>query len=591
MNETIRQLGLATGPAPRAIAGRFDSIDAAMRRAVARGDVAGVVAMGATAQGEVYSGAFGHADLRTGAPMREDAVFWLLSMTKTITATACMQLVEQGKLRLDQEAREILPELANPQVLEGFDDDGRPRLRPARRPITIRHLMTHTSGYTYANWSAALTRYEQVTGMPDIASLRNAAFAAPLEFDPGERWEYGIGMDWIGKIVEQVSGQSLEVYFRENFFEPLGMKDSGFLMSSAQKRRVATLFNRQADGSLVAAPFEMPQRPEFFMGGGGAFSTPRDYMRLLRALLNGGELDGVRILRPETVASMMANHIGDLDVHEMRSAHPEVSNDFDQFPGEAHKWGLSFDINERPGPNGRSAGSASWTGLLNCYFWIDPVKKVAGALFTQILPCYDARVVALYGELERGIYRALDRRPSLRDALVGAWQLVSCRETDLETGEVFLPMGTEPDGLILYTPDGYMSAQLSAPARHGFASGDMYRGTAQEYVDAGASYLAYSGPYYVDEEERTIEHEMFVSLFPNWKGQRQARIAKLDGDELRLSPDRPHMFNGSLKSAEIVWRRATPNGWPDFEGRESRRGRIPFQEVAADLVAQNGGDQ
>jgi CubicO group peptidase (beta-lactamase class C family) len=164
-------------------------------------------------------------------------------------------------------------------------------------------------------------------------------------------------------------------------------------------------------------------------------------MRLLRALLNCGELDGARVLRRETVASMMTNHIGDLDVHAMRTAHPEVSNDFDQFPAAQHKWGLSFDINERPGPNGRSAGSVSWGGLLNCYFWIDPVTKIAGALFTQILPFYDARVVALYGELERGIYRALHPRASLRDALVGAWKLVSCRETDVETGDVFPPDG------------------------------------------------------------------------------------------------------------------------------------------------------
>ncbi len=395
--------------APTSRATRFGAIDAAMRTAVDTGAVAGVVAMAAGPAGTLYEGAFGTADAKTASPMASNTVFWLLSMTKAITATACMQLVEQGRLRLDQNASDILPELASPRVLDGFDPQGKPQLRSAKRPITVRHLLTHTSGYTYANWSAALTRYEQVTGLPDIASLRNAAFAAPLEFDPGDRWEYGISMDWVGKLIEQVSDQSLEVYFRENIFQPLGMSDSGFLLSSAQKRRVATLFNRQPDGRLVDAPFEMPQRPEFFMGGGGAFSTPRDYMRLLRALLAAGSLDGARILKPETVAMMMKNQIGDLRVHEMRTAHPEVSNSFDQFPGQPHTWGLSFDINERPGANGRSAGSVSWAGLLNCYFWLDPVKQVTGALFTQILPFYDARVVSLYGELERAIYRGLAR--------------------------------------------------------------------------------------------------------------------------------------------------------------------------------------
>ena len=388
---------------------RFGAVDKALHRAVEDRDVAGVVAIGATPNGIAFEGAYGKANIHQGTSMATDTVFWLLSMTKAITATACMQLIEQGRLRLDQTAGDILPQLASPKVLEGFDADGKPRLRPTKRPITVRHLLTHTSGYTYANWSEALTRYEQVTDLPDIATLRNAAFDAPLEFDPGDRWEYGISMDWVGKLVEEVSDQSLEIYFRENIFQPLGMKDSGFLIGSEQKRRVATLFNRQPDGTLAPAPFEMPQRPEFFTGGAGAFSTPRDYMRFLRALLNGGSLGGVHILRPQTVAMMMVNQIGELNVHEMRTAHPEFSNSFDQFPAQPHKWGLSFDINEQPGPNGRSAGSISWAGLLNCYFWLDPVKKVTGAMFTQILPFFDAKVTSLYGEFERGLYNGLER--------------------------------------------------------------------------------------------------------------------------------------------------------------------------------------
>ena len=148
---------------------------------------------------------------------------------------------------------------------------------------------------------------------------------------------------------------------------------------------------------------------------------------------------------------------------------------------------------------------------------------------------------------------------SLRDTLIGAWRLVSSVETDIKTGAVDRPLGDKPEGLILYTPDGYMSAQLSAADRPNFESGDMYRGKPQEYVAAGRSYLAYSGPYYVDEASRIVEHEMHVSLFPNWKGQRQARIVKLDAKELQLSTDRPLMFNGSLRMATITWTRANPN--------------------------------
>ncbi|MBZ9765344.1 beta-lactamase family protein [Mesorhizobium sp. CA6] len=403
--DTVSPALAATKPVASLLS--VSAIDAALRAGVSRDDVAGVVAMAATRNGLVYEGSFGRSNVATGAPMTADTVFWLLSMTKAFTATACMQLIEQGRIDLDDDAAKYLPELTAPQVLEGFAADGAPRLRPAKRAIKVRHLLTHTSGFTYSIWSEALSRYEQVTGMPDIATCKNAAFTAPLEFDPGERWEYGISMDWVGKLVEAVSDQSLEVYFRENIFAPLGMRNSGFLIGSEQKKHVATFQNRRADGGLEPAPFEMPQRPEFFMGGGGAFSTPRDYMTFLQALLNGGTLNGARILRPETVSLMMQNQISELNVHEMRSAHPSYSRSFDQFPGQPHKWGLSFDINTQPGPNGRSAGSISWAGLLNCYFWLDPVKHVTGALFTQILPFYDERVVALYGAFERELYAGL----------------------------------------------------------------------------------------------------------------------------------------------------------------------------------------
>src|ERR1700743_902590 len=200
----------------------FASIDLSLREAVDNGTVAGVVAMGATQRGLVYEGASGHANPQAGTAMTPDTVFWLLSMTKAITATACRKLIEQGRLRLDQPAGEILPELKSPQVLDGFDASGQPKLRPARNAITVRHLLTHTSGFTYSIWSENISRYEKVTGMPDIGYSMNGAFKAPLEFEPGERWQYGIGMDWVGKLVEAVTDQSLEVYFREHIFAPLG---------------------------------------------------------------------------------------------------------------------------------------------------------------------------------------------------------------------------------------------------------------------------------------------------------------------------------------------------------------------------------
>ena len=387
----------------------FAQIDNDLHRAVAAGKVVGIVAMAATAEGIVYEGQFGKRDLSSGQDITSESVFWLRSLTKAITASACMQLVEQGRIRLDQPMGEVLPELANPEVLEGFDASGKPRLRPAKRPITLRHLLTHTSGYTYSTWSDRLIAYQDATGIPDVVTCKNASFATPLEFDPGERWQYGMSIDWVGKVIEAVTDQSLEIYFRENIFAPLGMIDSGFLIGNEQKRRMAILHRREADGSLVRAPFDMVQRPEFFLGGGGLFSTPQDYMTFLQMLLHSGTFRGERILKPETVTLMLQNHIGDLLVTEAKTARPAFSYSFDQFPGMVHKWGLSFDINTSVGPNGRSAGSISWGGLFNCYFWLDPTERVTGVIFTQMLPFFDPDVVKIYGAFERCIYDGLRR--------------------------------------------------------------------------------------------------------------------------------------------------------------------------------------
>lgn len=393
--------GAAAAPA-------LPTVDAVLERAVRDGVVAGVTAMAATsADGVVYQGAFGQRDLASGAAMATDTVCWIASMTKTVTAIACMQLVEQGKLALDQPMGQVLPALAAPPVLAGFDGDGRPVLRPARGAITLRHLLTHTAGYSYSIWSEALGRYQQATGTPDIAESRNGAFSAPPEADPGQRWQYGISIDWVGKVIEAVSGLSLEQYFRDHIFGPLGMHDTGFLLDPAQRSRLATLYSRAEDGGLSPFPFEFSQSPEFFMGGGGLFSTVRDYLTLLQMLLHRGSLHGVRLLRPETVALMGQNHIGPLVAPPLRSVQPGYSRDVDFFPGMDSKWGLSFAINTQPVAGGRSAGSLHWAGLMNCYFWIDPERQLTATLFTQLLPFYDTAMAAVYADFERALYAAL----------------------------------------------------------------------------------------------------------------------------------------------------------------------------------------
>jgi len=382
-------------------------IDAVLRRATEAGEVPGVVAVAATDKGVLYEGAFGTRDLAKGPAMTLDTVFRLASMTKAVTSVAAMQLVEQGKLQLDQPVGNILPELSAPQVLEGFDESGAPRLRPAKRPITLRLLLTHTAGFGYEFLNADLIRYVKAGGAPSTSTGKLASLRQPLVFDPGDRWEYGINIDWAGRAVEAVSGQPLEVYFREKIFAPLGMSDTDYAISSAQQSRLVGAHQRKPDGSLEPIPVTDPPWREFWSGGGGLYSTGRDYLVFLQMLMHQGAFNGVRLLRPETVALMGKNQIGDINAGVAKTAMPQRSNDFDFFPGIPCKWGLGYMINTEPGPNGRSAGSVTWAGIYNTYYWLDPQKHVAGVILTQILPFADDRAVRLYGEFERGIHDAL----------------------------------------------------------------------------------------------------------------------------------------------------------------------------------------
>jgi CubicO group peptidase (beta-lactamase class C family) len=339
--------------------------------------------------------------------MTPDTVFWIASMTKAVTAAACMQLVEQGKLQLDQTLGELLPQLASPQVLEGFDASAAPILRPAARPITLRHLLTHTAGFVYSIWNEPMGQYEKVTGTPFIGECKTAALNVPLMFDPGDRWEYGINIDWVGRLVESISGQTLDAYFRDQIFTPLGMKDSGYITSAEQRARQARVHQRQADGTLVPQPLETPFTPEFWSGGGPLYSTGPDYLAFLQMLLHGGRFNGTQLLRPETVALMGQNHIGNLPAGILKTENPARSNDVDFFPGAEIRWGLGYMLNMQPGPNGRSAGTVSWGGIFNTYYWLDPVKRVTGLIMTQILPFADPRVLQLYGQFESSVYQAL----------------------------------------------------------------------------------------------------------------------------------------------------------------------------------------
>lgn len=381
--------------------------DSMLNQAIEAGDIPGVAAMACTRDAMLYEGAFGTRKLGVNKPMAIDSVVWIASMTKPITSAGVMQLVEQGRIALDDAMGRWVPELASVQVLEGFDAAGSPRLRAPKRPITLRHLLTHTSGYGYAMWNEPLARYMEVTGLPATSSCQNAALRLPLLFDPGERWNYGINIELAGKVIEAVSGKKLGVCLKENLFDPLGMDSTGFRITPSMRKRMARLHERGADGALTAGDFEVPQEPEFEMGGGGLYSTAVDYLAFVRMILNKGVGNGNRVLESETVDLMSRNHMGELRVVPLRTVNPLRSNDAEFFPGVPKSWGLGFMINHDRAPTGRSAGGLAWAGLSNCYFWIDPAAGIGGVYMTQILPFADVESLPLFLDFETAVYRSL----------------------------------------------------------------------------------------------------------------------------------------------------------------------------------------
>jgi CubicO group peptidase (beta-lactamase class C family) len=377
------------------------ALDASLRSAVERKDVPGVVALITDRDQVLYQSAFGTADVSTDRPLTSDALFRIASMTKPITSVALMQLVEQGRIGLDDPAEKYLPELAKLQVVTSFDAaTGECRLRPAVRSATPRHFLTHTSGLAYPFTSEVWRDMKPAAG-------DTFPFGGPLLFDPGESWHYSTSTDVVGRLVEVVSGQKLEDYFREHIFAPLGMDDTFYNVPEAKGRRLVA--QQQRAGAQMEGAVEL-QDPQLGLtivapiGGGGLASTVDDYGRFVRMLLNGGAFDRARVLRAETVALMAQDHIGTLGVPAQKSTLPR-SADFTFIADGRDKWGLGFLITSDRVAGMRSPGSLSWGGINNTYFWIDPASGIAGVLMMQFLPFADAKALAVYNAFERGAYR------------------------------------------------------------------------------------------------------------------------------------------------------------------------------------------
>jgi methyl acetate hydrolase len=401
---TRRGLGgllLAAGVRPRRLFGAA-SIDETLRSGISQRKIPAVAAMAATADKITYTGAFGKRDGSSGMDVKPDSIFRIASMTKAITTTAAMQLVEQGKVSLTGPVAKYLPELGKLEVLEGFDSAGKPMLRPPKNPIELRHLMTHTSGCVYSVWDPTMDKYTKISGnAPPPGAV---APPLPLAFDPGTKWQYGTGIDWTGKLVEKVSGLTLEQYFQRNIFGPLGMKDTTFVLPEEKFDRLVNSYRRQKDGSLKEDARTMPPPPKEFNGGGGLYSTAPDYIRFTQMILRKGRANGGQILAPKTVEMMSANQIGAVNVHKMTSTDPATSADVDMHPGAADKYTFGFLMNPVAYEAGRSAGSLAWAGIENTFYWIDPKRGVSAVIMMQFFPFVDPQAVGLLGDFERVVY-------------------------------------------------------------------------------------------------------------------------------------------------------------------------------------------
>jgi methyl acetate hydrolase len=382
------------------------SIDGVLKRAVETGAVPNVAAIAADRHGVIYEGAAGPRVAGQPEPVSVDSHFRIMSMTKMVATVAALQLAERGALDLDAPVEHYCPEWARVQVLERFDGDV-PRLRPPATTATVRHLLTHTSGLAYWFWNADVLRWETVTGTPNVLSGDKVIFTAPLIADPGTRFEYGINIDWLGKVIEAASGRTLDLVIADQITGPLGMDETAFLMTPRQRSNSVPVHLKGEDGAWAPSDIDLRQDPDYWAGGHGLHSTPRDYLKFQRALLGDGTSpEGVEILEPATVDAAFRNQIGDLDFPaSIPSADPASTQDF--APGPGFKWGYGLLLNTEDVPGARRAWSGAWAGLLNTHFWIDRTTGVTGAIYTQFLPFVTPEAMAMYQDFERALYASL----------------------------------------------------------------------------------------------------------------------------------------------------------------------------------------
>ena len=382
-----------------------------LNRAVDSGQFKSLAASVASSDQILFEHACGTRDLEGTQPMLMDSIISIASMTKLVTTIAALQLQEKGLIGLDITADKYISDLTNPKILSGFQLNGSPKFRNATRAPTIRELMTHTSGYVYPWWNKDAKAASSI-GLYGSLDSENTLLNTPLAFEPGTKWEYGIGIDILGKIIERITKKDLMSYFKKNIFEPLNMLDTSYALNSNALNRSTTIMTRK-NNELVADSAYQPtlcEKPdiESFRGGGGLYSTVQDYGCLLRALLNKGRLNGINILSSKTIEMMFQNQIADLKINDMRTQEPLLTNNLDLSFDAKAQWGLGLLLHDQGTQIGRSPGSGSWAGFFNSYFWVDLEKDICGIFATQILPFLDQPSMKVFVEFEKEVYSSME---------------------------------------------------------------------------------------------------------------------------------------------------------------------------------------
>lgn len=381
--------------------------DTVLEHTVSRaGGVPGVVAVATNRSGNFYEGAAGVRELGSDQPMTLDSVLSIGCVTQPITGTCIMQLVEAGNLSLEDPAKNYVREIAELRVLESFDAAGMPRTRPPKRDITIKDLMSHSSGLGYEFFGGDDLRYRVAHGIPPVYSASFDSIRTVLQHDPGERWTYGVGVDWLGRIVETVRDRPLGEVMKAFVFDPLGMTDIGFGLTESMRARRATIHARAADGKLKPLPdLVMPDPPQMAMGGHGLYASVSEFCKFIRMMLNDGAGPRGRVLQASTVERMSNHGRTALRCAGWTTAIPSVSNSGEFFPGLPKSWAYTFMVNNEPTPSGRAAGSLMGAGLTNCYFWIDRSTGIGGCWGSQILPFQDVASYPGFVDFETVVYR------------------------------------------------------------------------------------------------------------------------------------------------------------------------------------------